>query len=287
MHANLEAMLRVRLNIQGLTTKAKNLSLVFSLLSLVFLSGCSAVGTTKPAALQVTSTPEASVFLDGKHLGKTPFYSDQLKSGDFLLKISVSEAAYVERIKIMPGSLTVVNRELNKNEQAQSGETLWLEPGQTGLFVSSLPPESDVTIDGQLKGKTPLLFTNIEAGEHKIMLSKQGYLDREFAIRASADSRLMASVSLASQLSKSASSTPSPIPITSKVEILPTPQGFLRVREEASTTSKEIGRVKTKDQLNLLQEVAGWFKIEFDGSPRFAGEAGKQGWISSQYAKKL
>lgn len=243
-----------------------------------FLSGCSAIGTSKPAALQVTTTPEASVFLDGKHLGKTPFFSDQLKAGDFLLKISVSEATYVERIKILPGSLTVVNRELNKNEQAGSGETLWLEPNQAGLFISSLPPESDVNVDGQLKGKTPLLISEIETGEHKITLSKQGYLDHEFAIRTSGDSRLMASVSLASQLSKSASSSPSPIPITSKVEILPTPQGFLRVREQASTTSKEIGRVKTKDQINLIEEITGWFKIEFEG---------KQGWISKEYAKKL
>jgi len=279
-HVNLKAMLKRTLNTIRYTQKAKR-SLLFVICQLsfaLFLSGCSAVGTNKPAALQVTTTPEASVFLDGKHLGKTPFFSDQLKAGDFLLKISVSEATYVERIKLVPGSLTVVNRELNKNEQAGSGETLWLEDGQTGLFISSLPPETDVTIDGQLKGKTPLLISEIEPGEHKIILSKQGYSDRQFAIRTSKDSRLMANVSLASQLSKSATTLPSPIPITSKVEILPTPQGFLRVREQASTNSKEIGRLKAKEQVNLLQETKDWFKIEFEG---------KQGWISSQYAKKL
>ena len=55
---------------------------VFQILGLLilvaFLSGCSIVGGNKPAALQVTATPEASVFLDGKHLGKTPFFTDQL-----------------------------------------------------------------------------------------------------------------------------------------------------------------------------------------------------------------
>ncbi|MBI2012337.1 PEGA domain-containing protein, partial [Candidatus Curtissbacteria bacterium] len=89
---------------QRLTTKAKLkplkfLSLVTCHLSLVLiLSGCRAIGTAKPAALQVTSTPEASVFLDGKHLGKTPFFSDQLKSGEYTLKITASEATYVERV---------------------------------------------------------------------------------------------------------------------------------------------------------------------------------------------
>src|SRR3990167_10596445 len=90
-------------NDKRLTTKAKFLKyllLVTCHLSIVFLlSGCSAVGSNKPAALQVTSVPEASIFLDGKHIGKTPFFSDQIKSGEYLLKITASEASYVDKIR--------------------------------------------------------------------------------------------------------------------------------------------------------------------------------------------
>src|SRR3972149_397469 len=91
----------------------KKLLLVTCQLSIVLLlSGCTLIGAQKPAALQVTSIPEASVFLDGKHLGKTPFFSDQLKSGEFLLKITVSDASYVNKVTLAAGTLTVVNREL-------------------------------------------------------------------------------------------------------------------------------------------------------------------------------
>src|SRR3990167_10787947 len=107
------------------------------LLLITSLSGCSLTGTSKPAALQVSSIPEASVFLDGKHLGKTPYYSDQLQSGTHTLKITASEAIYVQKINLYPQALTVVNRELNDNFMAQSGEILWLENGKKDIFITS------------------------------------------------------------------------------------------------------------------------------------------------------
>jgi hypothetical protein len=68
-----------------------------------------------------------------------------------------------------------------------------------------------------------------------------------------------------------------------KVEILDTPTGFLRVREEASTASSEIGRVEPGDQFSVLDSklVSGvtWYKIAFTET--------QDGWISGQYAKKI
>src|SRR5437660_9065 len=122
-------------NAKRLTTNTKFiLHTSYFILLILLLSGCKVIGSTKPAALQVTSTPEASVFLDGKHLGKTPFFSDQLKAGEFTLKISASEASYVDKITLKEGTLVVVTRDLNDNFLAQSGETLWLESGKKGLM---------------------------------------------------------------------------------------------------------------------------------------------------------
>ena len=259
----------------------KLLSVVTCLLSVVFvLSGCSAIGTTKPAALQITSIPEASVFLDGKHLGKTPFFSDQLKVGEYLLKITAGEASFVEKITLSGGTLTVVNRELANNFLAESGETLWLESGKRGLFVSSMPSEVEITMDGKLVGKTPYLVEKLEEGEHKITLTKAGYINREFAVKASNKYQVVADVTLASEIAKNPQVQPSPVPALSvqKVRILATPTGFLRVRKEASLDSPEIGRVKTGDELEIIQETKDWVKVKFED---------KQGWISSQYAKKL
>jgi uncharacterized protein YgiM (DUF1202 family) len=278
-------MLTTTLNAKRLTSNAKRffkyLSLVTCHLSLVFLlSGCSAIGESKPAALQVTSVPEASVFLDGKHLGKTPFFSDQLKAGEHLLKITVSEASFVDKVTLTSGTLTVVNRELANNFLAQSGEILALVPDEKGLFISSMPNSADLTIDGKLIGKTPALVDEIEDGEHKVLLAKAGYQEKQFSIKTSGQYQLVADVTLASQIAKGVSLSPatSPVPAPQKVEITQTPQGFLRVRSEPSLASTEIGRVKTGDQLEVIQETKDWIKIKFEG---------KQGWVASQYTKKL
>ena len=257
------------------------------LLLVTFLSGCSLIGTSKPAALQVTSKPGASVFLDGKHLGKTPFFSDQLKAGEHTIKITESEASYVEKINLTQGTLTVVNRELANNSLAQSGEVLWLETNNKGLFIASIPDEADITLDGRLLGKTPLLTEDIKDGEHKVLISKVGYLDHEFSIKTSGKYRLVANVTLASEIAKSSgpAASPQPSPAPKKVTILKTPQGFLRVRREPALNAPEVGRVNTGDELEVIQETDDWIKVSFAGPS--GSEADKQGWISSQYTKKL
>lgn len=242
------------------------------------LSGCSFIGYSKPAALQVTSTPEASIFIDGKHLGKTPFYSDQLKEGTYTLKIAAAEATYVDKIDLYAGFLTVVNRELNNNYLAQSGEVLWLESGKNAAFVATSPQDADITIDGKYQGKSPVQITDIANGDHKILASKQGYINKEFAVKTSSKYKLIASVTLASEIAKNPDTTKKPQVQTTKVEIIKTPQGFLRVRKDASLDAPEVGRVNTGDQLDVIQETEDWVKISFEG---------KLGWVSKQYTKRI
>lgn len=261
---------------------AKKLFLVTCCLSLVtILSGCSAIGRAKPAALQITSKPEASIFLDGKHIGKTPFFSDQLKSGEHSLKISISEANYVDKITLTAGTLMVINRELAANFLAQSGEALSLIPGKEGLFITSMPPDSSVTLDGKLIGKTPILTTNVAEGDHKVLITKDGYVPREFSVKTTSSYQLQAQITLGSEQAKNIASGQLPtssLPQTVKVAVTSTPQGFLRVRKEPSTDSPEIGKVKTGDQLEVIQEDKDWVKVIFEG---------KQGWISKEYTQKL
>ncbi|MEK7581434.1 MAG: PEGA domain-containing protein [Patescibacteria group bacterium] len=266
-------------NRSSLVVKKYLLPTTLYLLLATSLSGCSLIGTAKPAALQVTSTPEASVFLDGKHLGKTPFFSDQLKSGSYTLKVTASEASYISKIDLYPSTLTVVNRELNNNLMAQSGEILWLEKGKNDVFIASNPTDAEITIDGKYKGKTPLIITDLENGDHKVGISKgQGFIDREFAIKTSSKYKLVASVTLASELAKNPTSTESVKTDTPEVEIAKTPQGYLKVRKEPVLDSAEIGRVNTGDKLEIIQETEDWIKISFEG---------KLGWISKQYTKKI
>ena len=266
-------------NVQRLTTNAKKIFFIFYFLFFILvLSGCTVIGTTKPAALQVTSTPEASVFLDGKHLGKTPFFTDQLDAKEYMLKISVSEASYTEKIVLTPGALTAVNRELSANFLGQSGETLALNKQGKGVFISSYPDKAQVAMDGKIAGETPLIVEDVKEGDHQVSLNKTGYIQREFTIKSSNKYQLTANVTLASEFAKGKTTSSESQPQGKSVEILRTPLGFVRVRQEPSLESLEIGTIETGKQVELLQEVQGWYSIKFDG---------KIGWISTQYAKKL
>lgn len=258
----------------------KLLLIIVAALFPFILSGCTLIGGQKLSALQVTSSPEASVFLDGKHLGKTPYFSDQLKAGSYTLKVTASEASYEEKINLYEGALTVLNRDLAQNFLAQSGETLWLEEGKKGLLIVATPQDSDVTIDGTYKGKTPIQLIDIAEGDHKVLISKVGFQNREFTIKILPKYQLAADVFLASEIAKNGQSTSSPPPqITpAKIKVLKTPQGFLRVRRDPSLSSPEVGRVEDGDQLEVVQETEDWVKIIFKG---------KQGWISKQYTKKV
>ncbi len=271
----------ITLNAKRLGTNAHKLLRVSSLLFLaLIISGCSAIGFQKPAALQVTSTPEASVFLDGKLLGKTPFYSDQLKAGSYTIKVTVSDANYVDKITLSDSTLTVINRDLASNFLAQAGENLSLIPGQKGLFVISWPTDADITIDGKYIGKTPYLVKDLNQGDHKVLISKTGFVSREFTIKSSQKYQLLANITLASQIAKGIGikSTQQTQAQVKQVQVLTTPQGFLKVRGEPDLSSAEIGRVNTGDTLEVIQETEGWLQVKFEG---------KLGWISAQYAKKL
>ena len=68
---------------------------------------------------------------------------------------------------------------------------------------------------------------------------------------------------------------------TYQVEILATPNGFLRVRSEPSTTADELVKVKSGEKFKYIEEDSktGWFKIEY--------EEGKEGWVSGEFVKKI
>lgn len=290
-------MPELTLNVKGLTTMAKKLSIVTCYMLLVtFLSGCTAIGYSKPAALQVTSTPEASVFLDGKHIGKTPFYSDQLKAGNYTVKVTVSDATYVDKITLTEGTLTVVNRDLSSNFLASAGENLSLVPNQKGFFVISWPEGSDITVDGKYVAKTPFLMKGLDDGEHRVLISKTGYLEREFVIKSSPKYQLLANVTLASQIAKGVGSTQTAQkPQAKQVEILSAPGGFVRVRQEPNALSTEIGRINTQDTVEVIQQTDNWLQVKFEvpahsglsPSGSKTGESGKLGWISTQYTKEV
>lgn len=301
------------------------LLLVFPLL----FSSC-ALKKAGPAALQISSSPKSTVLLDGKEVGKTPYYDEKLQPLEYTLKLVPEDSKLVtweSKIKLNPEVLTVVNRELGIASETSTGEILALEKISqkdiSEVSIVTTPNLTNVKFDKQDQGQSPVLVKNVTPSDHEIQVSLPGYIDRTVKVRTVAGYRLNASIQLAAltttinlpspttsmtsspsatNSSKATNKTPSPQPSASplnspspsktstptstpgvvtdpnKVLILDTPTGWLRVRETPG--GAEIGKVNPGEKYPYISEQApDWVKIEY--------QTGKQGWVSSQYVKKI
>lgn len=234
-----------------------------------------------PGALQVTSTPQTSISLDEKLLGKTPFYDEQLKPGEYNLKLTTegesTPSSWQAKIKITSRVLTAVDRKLDPNDSKSFGAVLTMEQlnnkKSTEISLFSNPDGAVVNLDNTDKGSTPLIIRETSVGDHQLLFSYPSFQDYSLRITANDGYNLIARVQLATSDQPPATTSSQP-----KVKIGETPTGWLRVRFEPSLTSSEAARVNPGETYPILEEQEGWFKIQY--------EDGKEGWVSSQYAQK-
>lgn len=244
------------------------------------------------SAMQISSLPKATVFLDGKHIGRTPFYDEKLKSGEFTLKLVPEENGknlpfWIQKIKLTPDTLTAINWQFGQTERLSEGEIIALEKvnGNSQIAVITTPDQVQVKIDSDPKGVSPLFLKDLKEGDHEVVLFKDGYNQRTIKVKTVSNYRL----AITAWLSKSDIATSSSeikdqeATISAEIKkqditITETGMGWLRVREEPSLSASEAARVNTGDNFSLLEEKDGWIKIEY--------KKGQFGWVSSDYTKK-
>jgi hypothetical protein len=241
--------------------------------------------------LQITTNVAATVFLDGKNIGKTPLcrctQNDLLVARDYLLEIVPEDKSltpFSYRIKIQKNLLTVVDRTFLPNAYS-SGFVLTFEKTnieKPQLLVESLPDSALVFLDSNPVGVTPLLIKDISASEHELVLNKTGFSKKILKVRTIPNHKLIARVFLGAEFQK-ATPTPTLAPAASEsakivVVINNTPTGFLRVREGPGTSYKEISKVKPGEKFPYLGEENGWYKIEL--------QENKEGFVSASFSTK-
>lgn len=285
----------------------KKLVLVF--LSALFLGGCNPkdLFIKPPAGLEITTTPEATVFLNDENRGNTPFSDKALKPGVYTLRLvptgSVSLPSYETKLTLSSKASTVISRVFTESDLDSSGYTLELQEdpgGETYLSIISDPDTINVTIDDKPSGFTPLSKLPSAPGSHSLKVTSPGYVSQELSVNTVKGYNLIVNFKLASQLitltapaiasaaagpTTSPSPTPTPASASAVLSLTPdkpyvtieeTGTGWLRVRTDASATSDELGKATTGEKLKYLGETteSGWFKIEFEG---------KTGWVSGKY----
>ncbi len=236
------------------------------------------LGTKQISGISVLSDPtEATVYLDDKEVGKTPFEDKNLDTKEYSVRIEKGEASWQGKIKLTPGTVSIVNRDLAKEKSQSAGEILTLDSGR-GITVVSNPSDGDVEIDGKSLGKTPITL-NISSGEHTVLVSHANFLKRSVQVNLPNNLNLVVLTDLAlSEPDLTSIQTP-PISQTLEVLVKQTPTGYLRVRDKPSLSGKEIAQVKPGDKLVLLEETSEWDKIRLPD--------GKEGYVSSLYVEKV
>ncbi len=158
----------------------------------------------KQGVLKVNSVPPASIFLDNKHIGRTPF-EDKVTAGDYTIKIvpdasSESLASWQGKITVAPGALTYVNRDLSASELSSAGEMLWLEKitsNKSELSVTTIPDGATILLDDENKGITPVAISSVAPADHTIAITSSGFTPRSVKVKTPAGYKLNALIQLA------------------------------------------------------------------------------------------
>jgi hypothetical protein len=243
-------------------------------------------------ALQVTSTPVAKVYANGKLLGQTPLCACELKDmlavGNYALRLVPTTGGFEpfeQTITIAPKVLTVVDRSFAA-QGLGSGSIINLtplnDPKDMQISVVSFPDSAQVFLDDNPQGQAPALLQNITESDHELKLSKTGYKDKIVRIKTTPGYKLEVLVFLGINpdvaTATASSASASAVLQVAKVIVLNTPTGFLRVRDQPSLGGNEVGQVKPGETYQLLDERADWYQIKLTN--------GQSGWISSEYAQK-
>lgn len=259
--------------------------LITILFSAFFLGGCDLFAGR--SGVEIVSFPSAKVFVNGVEAGMTPYKNNDLVPGEAEIKLLANSQEWTKRIKLQKNANTVIDWEFGEDERKSGGYVLYMEETgdtkKTGLIVSSSPDRAAVSVEGEIKGLSPLKLDDIGEGDKQVTISFPGYKSANVFIRGIKGYRLIIEASLGREkvvdLVEEEVEVELSQNLVAKVKIKETETGWLRVREEASSASREIDRVTPGNEFELLDEKTDWVLIKLDEN--------KQGWVSATFVEKI
>lgn len=123
----------------------------------------SSVKISSMGSLQIVTRPSgAEIYLNDRKVGETPFKGEQMKTGEYRLRITKDDYQdYETTIAILENKLTEVNQDLVAIYE---------------LYVVSDPENATVFINDNEIGKTPVT-KKLPRGSYKVKISKPNFTD--------------------------------------------------------------------------------------------------------------
>lgn len=254
------------------------------------------------AGILVEADPESIVYINEVEVGSTPYEANR-ESGEIFLRIKPKTPEniilddYETKINLVPGIRTIVKRNFKETEENTSGVVVSFEKlGGTASYVSivSVPDNAQVQIDGKISGYTPLKL-KVPAGDHTLLVSSNGHLEKSLPIKVYAGYKLTASVKLAKTNSEQKDNNEQLAVLgeestnLGRIKINKTDPGFLRVRSGANIGFPEIAQVYENEEYDIIEEGENgkWYKIKVTQTTNDGQQNEIEGWVSSEFVTKV
>jgi len=253
----------------------------------LLLAGCSF--GPKRSALEVYSSPEAKVFVNGKEMGTTPYKNTAMLPQTVEVKLTVGIKQVIKKINLKNGLTSVLDWKFDDNGD-DGGYVLNMEntgSQKCGLLINSIPSQATIAVDNKITGFTPKRIDDLGTGEKHVAISFPGFQSSNLFLRTTTgynlvvETKLVKDNQIIAPITDEETATTSAIATTSKNEILikQTETGWLKVRGSNNGSSAEVAKVNPGEKYEMLEEDNGWIKIKLID--------GKTGWISAKYAEKV
>ena len=252
----------------------------------LILGGCQMV--PPKSGVEIMSYPTAAVIIDGKEAGMTPYRNNSLKPGRIELKLKSDKGEWTKTLELKNNISTVVYWEFGDEEEEENGYVLYMEKTgdmeRSGLMVQSTPSKGTVSIDGEIKGMSPMKINDIGEGDKKVTITYPGRKNSNVFVKAIKGYQLVIETKLGKEKATTEPKNEEIVQPTSigggstTVTIKQTETGWLRVRDAAGSSGKEVAKVKPGEEYQFVDEEAGWYLINLGG--------GNSGWVSASYADK-
>lgn len=269
---------KMKYNIRDRMTRTnKMISLGIVLLCGLFLGAC---GGDSRSGLEITSEPIAKVYINGVDSGSTKYKNTKLKSGETEIKlITETGESWERRINLEKNVTTVISWDLKEN----SGYILSMEKSgkKASMLINSNPGNAIISLQGDIKNRSPANLENLEIDDYKVSLNFPGYESLNLIVKTVDKYQLIIDAKLATEkipLNQITPTTTQINPIIEKIKIKDTPTGWLRIRETPNNNGQEIGRANVGETYELLGIEGEWYHIVYKE---------RQGFISVKYAEKV
>jgi len=244
--------------------------------------------------LVVISQPAAEVFLEGESLGNSPL-SKTVQTGEYNLEIK-KEGYFPRTLKVAVKEGYRLNISANLSLNPFPTEEKEITSGSKKIKILDLSTAEPLLLADYALWVKGVVFW-AEKGEEKksynYLLTAEGKLydleGSEVSLTSLSKQTEVVTLGYLGESGQGLSTAASSIlgelrtalfPTPAQVLILDTGVGFLRVRSGPGTNYSKIGEVKPGEKYDYLGSArdGGWYKIDFNG---------REGWVISQYAKKV